>query len=86
MAECYMLRGEYKEAGRRFRLLSKSYPTSERCEESMILAALCYHRAEYNKLARTILEDYLAGFPEGRYRQFVSAQVDSLNARQTQKR
>jgi tetratricopeptide (TPR) repeat protein len=80
LAECYMLAGEYKEAGRRFRLFAGSHPGSERAEQAAVLAALCYQNVDYNKVATEIYEDYLENFSDGEFVQFVRARLDSLKA------
>jgi tetratricopeptide (TPR) repeat protein len=80
LAECYMLAGEYKEAGRRFRLFAEAQAGSERAEEAAVLAALCYQKVDYNKVATGIYEDYLENFSDGEFAQFVRARLDSLKA------
>jgi tetratricopeptide (TPR) repeat protein len=81
LAECYMLAGEYKEAGRRFRLFVESHPGSERAEQAAVLAALCYQNVEYYKVAAEIYEDYLETFSDGEFARFVRTRLDSLKAR-----
>jgi tetratricopeptide (TPR) repeat protein len=83
MAECYMLSGQYMEAGRRFRLFARSHPENQRSEEATILAALCYQRVNYKKVATQIYEDYLATFGGGAFEDFARARLDSLGPRGT---
>jgi tetratricopeptide (TPR) repeat protein len=79
MAECYMLSGKYKEAGRRFRVFTERFPDSERCEYAEVLAAVCYRKAGYPKVASEIYEEYLREFGHGDFAPFVRAVLDSLN-------
>jgi thioredoxin-related protein len=78
LAEAYMISGEYREAGRRFRLFTRSYPNNERYEDATILAALCYQEAGYPKVAIEIYESYLQNLSDGRYGQFVRSKLESL--------
>jgi tetratricopeptide (TPR) repeat protein len=80
LGECYMLAGEYKEAGRRFRLFAQGNPTDQRAEHAMVLAALCYQRVNYKKVATQIYEDYLEMFGDGIFAVFVKSKLDSLNS------
>jgi tetratricopeptide (TPR) repeat protein len=78
MAECYMLAGKYKEAGRRFRIFAREHPGSERYEYATVLAGLCYERIDYKSIAREIYEDYLENQGEGRFSGFVRSRLDGL--------
>jgi tetratricopeptide (TPR) repeat protein len=78
-AECYMLSGKYKEAGRRFRIFADQYTSSERRETAQVLAGLSYQRAGYTRVATGIYEDYLDTFEDGGFAPFVRAILDSLN-------
>lgn len=79
MAECYMLSGKFKEAGRRFRIFAERFVESERRETARVLAAVCYLKAGYRKVATGIYDDYLQEFDDGRFAPFVRASLDSLN-------
>ena len=79
MAECYMLSGEYKEAGRRFRIFAGSYPESPRAEYALVLAGLCYQRVDYKRVAAQIYDEYLDAFGDTRFAEFVRSRLDSLN-------
>jgi tetratricopeptide (TPR) repeat protein len=81
LAETYMLAGEYKEAGRRFRLFAEADADGMRSELATLLAALCYEKVEYYRVATEIYEDYLETFPDGEYTRFVESALDSLEAR-----
>jgi tetratricopeptide (TPR) repeat protein len=81
LAETYMLAGEYKEAGRRFRLFAQANETGPRAEIATLLAALCYQQVEYYTRAGQIYEEYLETFPQGEFTTFVQASLDSLRAR-----
>ena len=78
MAECYMLAGKHKEAGRRFRLFAMEHPGSERYEYATVLAGLCYERVNYKSIAREIYEDYLENQGEGKFSVFVRSRLDGL--------
>ncbi len=78
MAECYMVAGKHKEAGRRFRLFAREHPGSERYEYATVLAGLCYERIKYKSVAREIYEDYLENQGEGRFSVFVRSRLDGL--------
>ena len=78
MAECYMLAGKSKEAGRRFRLFAREHPGSERYEYATVLAGLCYERIDYRTIAREIYEDYLENQGEGVFSAFVRSRLDGL--------
>jgi len=78
MAECYMLAGKLKEAGRRFRLFAREHPGSERYEYATVLAGLCYEQANYKSVAGEIYEDYLENQGEGRFSAFVRSRLDGL--------
>jgi hypothetical protein len=78
MAETYMLTGEYREAGRRFRIFARTYPRSERVPQATMLSALCYTRGNYRRVAREILESYLEESEEGHYADFARYQLDLL--------
>lgn len=78
MAECYMLAGKYKEAGRRFRLFAEEHPASERYDYATVLAGLCYERIDYKSVARQIYEDYLENKGESRFTAFVRSRLDDL--------
>jgi tetratricopeptide (TPR) repeat protein len=80
MAECYMLAGKHREAGRRFRLFAESYPGSDRYEYATVLAALCYERVSYLKVAVEIYEEYLENPIGGTFTGFVTSRLDSLDA------
>ncbi len=80
LAETYMLSGEYKEAGRRFRLFATEYPQDARSEMALLLAGLCYEKAGYKKLAKKIYRNYLDMYPHGRYGRFVEANLESLTS------
>ncbi len=82
LAETYMLAGESREAGRRFRHFASSHPSSDRVEHALVLAALCYREAGYTKVAKEIYGDYLKGFESGEFSHFVRSQLDSLNRSQ----
>ena len=79
LAECYMLAGEYKEAGRRFRLFAQGNPKDDRTQHAMVLAGLCYERVNYRKIATQIYEEYLETFAEGTFAALVQSRLDSLN-------
>jgi tetratricopeptide (TPR) repeat protein len=81
MAECYMLAGRYKEAGRRLRLFAEAYPAGERYEYALVLAGLCYERVNYRKVAGQIYEAYLENPGSGTFTLFVRSRRDSLEAR-----
>jgi tetratricopeptide (TPR) repeat protein len=78
LAETYMLAGEFREAGRRFRHFANSHTSSDRVEYALVLAALCYIEAGYRKVAREICEDYLSSFRTGEFTDFVRSKLDSL--------
>jgi len=78
LAETYMLSGKYREAGRRFRFFASSYPGDKRAETSLLLAALCYQKAGYEKVAKRIYRDYLEEYPDGVYDGFVRATLKKL--------
>jgi hypothetical protein len=78
MAECYMLAGKYREAGRRFRIFAREHPGSERYEYATVLAGLCYERINYKSVAQEIYEDYLKNQGEGRFSVFVRTRLDGL--------
>jgi hypothetical protein len=78
MAECYMLAGKYKEAGRRFRIFARELPGSDRYEYATVLAGLCYERVNYKSVAREIYEDYLENQGEGNLSGFVRSRLDGL--------
>jgi tetratricopeptide (TPR) repeat protein len=78
MAECYMLSGEYREAGRRFRIFAERFHDSERREIAQVLAGMCYQKAGYFKVSTGIYEDYLETFAEGEFAPFVRAVLDSM--------
>ena len=78
MAECYMLAGKHKEAGRRFRLFAMEHPGSERYEYANVLAGLCYERIDYKSIAREIYEAYLENQGEGKFSAFVRSRLDGL--------
>jgi outer membrane protein assembly factor BamD (BamD/ComL family) len=79
MAECYMLSGNYREAGRRFRIFTERFTDSERQEHARVLAAISYQKAGYTKVATEIYEDYREAFARGDFAPFVQAMLDSLN-------
>ncbi len=78
MAECYMLAGKFREAGRRFRIFAREFPESDRAELALILSGLCYERAGYRRVAKSVYQDYLRAFEHGSYTKFVSSRIDSL--------
>jgi tetratricopeptide (TPR) repeat protein len=82
LAETYMLAGEAREAGRRFRLFANSHPSSDRVEHALVLAALCYQEAGYMKVTKEIYGDYLESFESGEFSAFVRSRLDSLNRSQ----
>ena len=75
-----MLAGKYREAGRRFRLFAESHPASDRYEFATVLAALCYERVGYRKVAREIYGEYLRNSGSGRFKGFVTSRLDSLDS------
>jgi tetratricopeptide (TPR) repeat protein len=79
VAECYMLSGSFKEAGRRFRIFAERFAESDRCETARVLAAVCYLKAGYRKVATGIYDDYIEEFEDGRFVPFVRAVLDSLS-------
>jgi len=81
MAECCMLAGEYKEAGRRFGLFTESYPTSETGEEALLLGALCYEQRGDRKDALDLLGKYLMTYRTGSFVDFVRNKREALKAR-----
>ncbi len=81
LAEAYMLAGEYREAGRRFRIFARSSPSSPRAEYAAVLAGMCYEQVNYFRVATEVYEDYLEDFEEGGFRDVVTSRRDSLNAR-----
>jgi thioredoxin-related protein len=83
MAETYMLSGQYREAGRRFRLVAEEFADSNRSQYAQVLAGVCYQKAGYNKVATGIYEDYLETFGEGDFAPFVRAMLDSLSRGET---
>jgi thioredoxin-related protein len=78
LAECFMLEGEFKEAGRRFRLFASELGSSERAEEAYILAGLCYEKAGQEGVASRVYQDYVDDFADGRFTAFAQARLDSL--------
>ena len=76
MGECYMLSGRDKSAARTFRSFASSFPESERTQEALVLAALCYERAGYKRASRDVLRAYLSLFEEGQYSEFVSEKLE----------
>jgi tetratricopeptide (TPR) repeat protein len=79
LAECYMLSGSYREAGRRFRIFAERFPESGRNHIARILAGICYQKAGYTKVATGIYEDYLEDFKGGAFASFAGAMLDSLD-------
>jgi tetratricopeptide (TPR) repeat protein len=77
MAECSLLAGAYREAGDRFRFFVNTNPTSERCGEATMLAALCYERAKDRRTAVEMLGTYLAG-QKGEFTEFASKRLAEL--------
>jgi thioredoxin-related protein len=78
LAECYMLSGEHKEAGRRFRIFAENYSGSRRSEHALVLAGVCYEKAGYSTIAGQIFEDYLDTFGDGVFSMFVESRLDSM--------
>jgi tetratricopeptide (TPR) repeat protein len=76
MGECYMLSGKDKSAARTFRAFAGSFPESERAEDALLLAALCYERAGYKRAARDVLRSYTTLFSDGRYSAYVSDKLE----------
>lgn len=77
-AECCMLAGEYKEAGRRFELFAESGFSSDRRGEALILGALCYEQAGDVKNAVALLEDYLRSNRRGAYSDLATKRLETL--------
>jgi tetratricopeptide (TPR) repeat protein len=77
MGECYMLSGRDKSAARTFRSFASSFPESERTEEALLLAALCYERGGYRSASRDVLRKYMSSFEDGRYSEYVSEKLES---------
>lgn len=75
MAECTMLAGQYRSAAQRFRDFLADNPGGNRCEEAMVLAALCHKLAREDARAGEMLEAYLSAYPRGAYAQQVRRQV-----------
>ena len=78
LAETYMLSGKYREAGRRFRILAERGDEGRRSRHARILAAVCYQKAGYKKVATGIYDDYLETFGEDDFGPFAKAMLDSL--------
>ncbi len=76
MGECYMLLENDKSAARTFRSFAASFPESERTEEALLLAALCYERADYKRAARDMLQKYMTSFEDGKFSDYV---LEKLN-------
>jgi thioredoxin-related protein len=76
MGECYMLSGRDKSAARTFRSFAGTFPESDRTEEALLLAALCYERAGYNRAARDVLRSYMASHEDGEYSEYVSTKLE----------
>jgi tetratricopeptide (TPR) repeat protein len=76
MGECYMLSGRDKSAARTFRSFAAAYPESERAEEALLLAALCYERGGYKRAARDVLRSYRSLFGEGRFLSYVESKLE----------
>jgi tetratricopeptide (TPR) repeat protein len=79
MAETYMLSGQYREAGRRFRILADQFEEGVRSRQARILAGVCYQKAGYKRVATGIYEDYLEEFGDGEFAPFARAMLDSMN-------
>ena len=79
MGECYMLSGRDKSAARTFRSFAASFPESERTQEALLLAALCYERAGYKRASRDVLRKYMSSFADGYYSDFVSEKLEQEN-------
>jgi tetratricopeptide (TPR) repeat protein len=79
LAESYMLSGQYREAGRRFRIFAERFADSERRQIAHVLAGICYRSAGYLKVAAGIYQDYLEFFPDGDFAPFVTATLDSIS-------
>jgi tetratricopeptide (TPR) repeat protein len=79
MGECYMLSGRDKSAARTFRSFTSTYPESERAEEALLLAALCYERGGYKRAARDVLRSYRSLFEDGRFSAYVENKLEEGN-------
>jgi thioredoxin-related protein len=76
MGECYMLSDRDRSAARTFRSFATSFPESERTEEALLLAGLCYERAGYNQAARDVYRAYMTLYEDGRYTGYVAAKLE----------
>ena len=76
MGECYMLSGRDKSAARTFRSFATTFPESERAEEALILAALCYERGGYSRAGKDVLRAYRSLFEDGRYSEYVESRLE----------
>ncbi|MFZ1946047.1 MAG: thioredoxin fold domain-containing protein [bacterium] len=81
MAECCMVAGEYRAAAERFKHFAAADSSSERCEEAMVLAALCYEQAGERRQAEDQIADYLRAFPDGVYAEFARKRIAGPRAR-----
>ena len=79
MGECYMLSHRDKSAARTFRSFASSFPESDRNEEALLLAALCYERAGYGRAARDVLRSYLSSHADGRFSDYASEKLKEEN-------
>jgi tetratricopeptide (TPR) repeat protein len=81
LAECFMLAGQYREAGWRFNLFARDYPNSDRAAHAAVLGGLCYERAGYRRAAREIYQDYLKTSAQGIFRDFVGSRLEEMENR-----
>jgi tetratricopeptide (TPR) repeat protein len=81
MAECCMLAGEHKEAGRRFVLFAASYPASENAEVALLLGARCCEEAGDWTAAIDALGKYLLTYRDGPFRDLVRTRREALKSR-----
>jgi tetratricopeptide (TPR) repeat protein len=76
MGECYMLSRKDKSAARTFRSFASTFPESERAEEALLLAALCYERADYKRASRDVLRAYMTLYEDGKYSDYVAHKLE----------
>jgi tetratricopeptide (TPR) repeat protein len=81
MAECCMIAGEYRAAAERFKHFAAADPSSERCEEAMVLAALCYEQAGDRRQGDDQMAAYLRAFPDGVFAEFAQKKTSGPRAR-----
>lgn len=80
MAECCMLAGEHKEAGRRFSLFAEAYPGSEHGHEALLLGALCYEQIGERNDAMDLLGRYLLAYRTDAFADLVRNKREALGA------